>query len=126
MCLSKSHVVCQQQGAATSVVSAVPSLCCFAVKTCTKAYFLQVLTFSEDVGPLIRNALIIQLSVERLVLVNNYTQAMQLVRAQTLQKVSIALSTLHCNTALHMFFATFHVPANGQESLSLSLALLRR
>lgn len=32
----------------------------------------------------------------------------------------------HCNTALHMFFATFHVPANGQESLSLSLALLRR
>ena len=59
----------------------------------TMVMCLQVLTFPDDEGLLIRNALIIQLSVERLVLVNNQTQAMQLVRAQTGQQVR------HCSAA---------------------------
>lgn len=75
----------------------------------------QVLTFPDDEGLLIRNALIIQLSVERLVLVNNETQAMQLVRAQTGRQVSIALlNRVHGiqnfqNAVLHVCHASFHV-----------------
>lgn len=47
----------------------------------------QVLTLPEDEGQIIRNALIIQMSVERLVLVDHQQQAMELVRAQTGKQV---------------------------------------
>ena len=40
-----------------------------------------MLTLAEDVAPIIRNALIIQLGIERLVLVDTQQEAMQLIRA---------------------------------------------
>lgn len=43
----------------------------------------QVLSFPADVGHVIQNALIIQNSVERLVLVDQQPDAMRLIRAQT-------------------------------------------
>lgn len=82
----------------------------------------QVLTFPDYEGLLIRNALIIQLSVERLVLVNNQTQAMQLVRAQTGRQVDIALLNLlheiHTleSCAVCMPCRLSRAPAFGQES----------
>lgn len=48
---------------------------------------MQVLTFPDDEGPVIRNALIIQLQIERLVLVDQHQRAMELIRAQTGQQV---------------------------------------
>jgi hypothetical protein len=43
----------------------------------------QVLSFPAEAGHVIQNALIIQHSIERLVLVDEQPQAMQLIRAQT-------------------------------------------
>ena len=92
-----------------------------------KCFFPQVLSFPDDVGPTIRNALIIQRSIERLVLVDTESQAMQLVRAQTGQQVSIAALGV-CTTPINLqqclaskcIAACHHAPASGQEALLLS------
>jgi len=58
----------------------------------------QVLSFPAEAGHVIQNALIIQHSVERLVLVDDQPQAMQLIRAQT----GIQVCYLHLLHYLHV------------------------
>lgn len=59
----------------------------------------QVLSFPADVGHVIQNALIIQNSVERLVLVDGQPEAMQLIRAQT--GVQVCCLLLPCCLCAH-------------------------
>ena len=65
---------------------------------------MQVLTFPAEMGTVIQNALIIQHSIERLVLVDDQSRAMQLIRAQT--GVQVTCSALLSSVLIFSYFST--------------------
>jgi len=90
------HYVFQQCKVSTYVISQGPLSQGQAsdAAACHIELCLQVLTFSAEVGHVIQNALIIQHSIERLVLIDDRAIAMQLIRAQTGVQVCLPSTSL--------------------------------
>ena len=82
----------------------------------------QVLSFPAEAGHVIQNALIIQHSIERLVLVDDQPQAMQLIRAQT----GIQVCYLHCcAVCLHTLMSQLVLENGLGRHVMLSMVVVK-
>lgn len=83
----------------------------------------QVLSFPAEAGHVIQNALIIQHSIERLVLVDEQPQAMQLIRAQT----GIQVCYLRCcAVCLHTLMLLFALETGLGQDVILTRIMVKR